>query len=101
MGKKEKINRFKRRKTSRSEIQHETLNVNEDKNENEDDAETEKLKSENDAKDTKKKKGLLSAPAEFEGFLLRKIGHKTDKIGEKIYFRLTNDQLEFSKIDGM
>merc|ERR1712129_572489 len=95
--KKEKVNRFKRRKTSRSELQRESVNVNIDETE---DKEAETLKNEEN-KSKEENKGLIGAPAEFEGFLLRKIGHSTDKIGEKIYFRLILDQLEFSKIEEM
>merc|ERR1712176_943650 len=47
----------------------------------------------------KQKTGLLTKTASFQGFLIRKIGHKNNKIGEKIYFRLSDDTLEFSKID--
>eukprot|EP01083_Nonionella_stella_P071587 192380_1 len=43
----------------------------------------------------------ITKPESFEGFLIRKIGHNSDKIGEKIYFRLSDDTLEFSKIDQM
>merc|ERR1712204_113956 len=37
----------------------------------------------------------------FEGYLIRKIGHlqSNDNIGEKLYFRLSDDTLEFSCID--
>merc|ERR1712176_706607 len=47
----------------------------------------------------KQKTGLLTKTASFQGFLIRKTGHKNNKIGEKIYFRLSDDTLEFSKID--
>lgn len=45
-------------------------------------------------------KGTLLKPESFEGFLIRKIGHQNDRIGEKFYFRLSHDTLEFSKVDG-
>merc|ERR1712228_367501 len=97
--KKASVNRFKRRKTSRSELQREAVSIHSDKDPeiDADDAkneETQKLKSEEN-------KNLISKPAEFEGFLLRKIGHSTEQIAQKIYFRLICDQLEFSKIDEM
>jgi len=41
----------------------------------------------------------LSKPASFQGFLIRKIGHSSNRIGEKMYFKLSDDTLEFSKID--
>jgi len=44
-------------------------------------------------------KGTLLKPASFEGFLIRKIGHNNNRIGEKFYFRLGHDTLEFSKVD--
>ena len=87
--KKEKVNRFKRQKTSRSEIMRESVSVNGGVDEPTEEAKDEETENEK----------LIKKAAEFEGFLLRKIGHKTDKIAEKMYFRLVYDQLEFSKIE--
>eukprot|EP00485_Elphidium_margaritaceum_P000081 CAMPEP_0202691622 /NCGR_PEP_ID=MMETSP1385-20130828/6286_1 /ASSEMBLY_ACC=CAM_ASM_000861 /TAXON_ID=933848 /ORGANISM="Elphidium margaritaceum" /LENGTH=769 /DNA_ID=CAMNT_0049347055 /DNA_START=32 /DNA_END=2338 /DNA_ORIENTATION=- len=46
----------------------------------------------------------LSPAASFQGFLIRHIGHggnrnNSNKIGERIYFRLSDDTLEFSRVD--
>jgi len=84
------VKRFRRHRTSRSEIEREEVSVYSDGDE-----ESEHKDPEINLDEKKRKK-----PLEFEGFLLRKIGHKqTEKMGESIYFRLICDQLEFSKID--
>jgi len=44
-------------------------------------------------------KGSLLRPMSFEGFLVRRIGAGSSRIGEKLYFRLSHDTLEFSKVD--
>jgi len=66
--------------------------------------ENERLKRDSrDSRDSRASSGdddtnLLKA-ATFEGFLIRKIGHNANKIGEKLFFRLADDTLEFSKVD--
>eukprot|EP00485_Elphidium_margaritaceum_P006733 CAMPEP_0202695746 /NCGR_PEP_ID=MMETSP1385-20130828/9262_1 /ASSEMBLY_ACC=CAM_ASM_000861 /TAXON_ID=933848 /ORGANISM="Elphidium margaritaceum" /LENGTH=493 /DNA_ID=CAMNT_0049351823 /DNA_START=78 /DNA_END=1559 /DNA_ORIENTATION=- len=37
----------------------------------------------------------------FQGFLIRRIGHLGRKLGEKLYFRLCDDFLEWSKVDAV
>jgi len=59
-----------------------------------------RLKADNGGSDDNDEaKGTLLEPASFEGFLIRKIGHHNDRIGEKFFFRLSHDTLEFSKVE--
>eukprot|EP01084_Bolivina_argentea_P204194 348678_1 len=94
------VKRYKRNRTKREN--NEEMSVNIKIKEEEEEEEFDEPQIDDEEKQQLKGNGQRSSVQEtmaFEGFLVRRIGHLSSKMGEKIYFKLSDDALEFSKIE--